>query len=131
MATVEEIIGQVTEANVMLGEAVGGLAQAQEGLEAATAQLVEARINFSNALGKAEEARDMVAATVQNSGSATLGEMLGIIQGAIDDHMTPGGMRLQEAPGPLHATMYDREEASSDLAAAMEKGETYIGLALS
>jgi len=76
------------------------------------------------------EARDMVAQTVQNSGSATLNDMLGLVQSAIDDHLTPGGVRLEGSAEPVHATMYDREEASTDLSAAMEKGETYIGMAL-
>ena len=130
MATVEDIVGQVTEANVLISDVIGALGQTKEAEEAVLAQLSEAKNNFGNALGAAVQARDLIAQTVGSSGSATLNEMLGMLQSAIDDHMTASAARFDEAISSISATVSDGEEASNKCAAAMEAGESYIGMAL-
>jgi hypothetical protein len=127
MATVEQLMGQINEANVKAQEAIGALANAKGQMESAVGQVNEAKNSFGNALGAALEARDLVAMTMENSGSETLGSMWSALNTAIEDEMTPGAGQFEGVEQEMHANNHHNDEATGKLATAMEQGENYIG----
>jgi hypothetical protein len=129
MATVEELIGLINEANIKAQEAIGTLASCRSEMDAAYGALSEARNSFANALGAVVQARDLVAGAMGSSNSATLTEMLGILQKTIDDHLLTH--ELDHAMTDIQVTGHNGDEASNLCAFAMEKGEQFIGNALS
>jgi len=128
MATVEDMIRQINEANVKAGEAIGALGQVKDEMYTVVAQLIETKNRYGNALGEVIQARDLVAMTMEQIGSsATLGDMLGILQKAIDDDLTPSAPKFDEMQGECGVVGQACDEASTNCASAMEKGEQFIG----
>jgi hypothetical protein len=127
MATVEQLMAQINDAKVKASEAMGALGQAKEALGVAISQVLEAENSFGNALGSVMEARDLVAATMENAQSGLLADMLGILQSAIDEHLTPGSGQFETMQTDIHSNNEHGDKASGKCAAAMEKGEQFIG----
>jgi hypothetical protein len=97
--SVVEIAERVTAANIQAGEAAATAAECVHVLGAAKAAVEQAKAQIAGALGQGQ--------------SQTLSEYLGLLEQA--------GEKIDSAVPPL-------EEASQQLAAGMEKGETYIGI---
>lgn len=126
MASVEELQAIIIQANVKAGEALGALGAAKDQTLAAVSQAEEAKNNYGNALGAVIEARDMVAAAAGSSGAESLTAMLALLEGAINEDLTPGWPQYGTATSSLHAANGSNEVASGNVQAAMEHGETYI-----
>ena len=128
MATVEDMIRQISEANVKAEEAIGALSTAKDEIHAVLAQVIEVKHRYGNALGEVIQARDLVAMTMEQIGSSqTLADMLGLLQRAIDDQLTPGAAKFDPMQGDCGNIGQTCDEASTGCAAAMEKGEQFIG----
>lgn len=101
MASIREVVEQVTAGNVHTGEAAASIAQAVDSLNTAKAAI--------------EQAKAQIAGAIDGSGAQTLGEYLGL---------------LETAEQQVEAAIPGLEQAQSELAGGMERGETYIGMAL-
>jgi len=102
VASTQELVGQITEANVMAGEAAGAAMQCVQTLQAAKASIQGAKSN--------------IAAALDGSGAQTLTEYLAL---------------LEDAEGQIDQAVPALENVTSNLAAGMERGETMIGRILS
>lgn len=98
MASIREVVAQVTEANVQTGEAAASVAECVHVLGAAKESM--------------ESASGQIAAAIDGAGVETLGEYAGLLRSAIE---------------AVDAAIPSLDEASRELTAGMEKGETYIG----
>ena len=98
MASIREVIGQVTEGNVKTGEALGAIAQSNEALD--------------NCLAAIEQAKSLIGGALDGSGAQTLSEYAGLLEAA-EQHVQSARSELEQALG--------------DLSAGMERGEQAIG----
>jgi len=102
MATVREVVAQITSGNLKTNEALQAVAEANQSIE--------------NCLGAIEEALSLIRGALDDSGAQSLTEYTGLLESA-QQHVQSSHTELEQALG--------------ELGAGLERGETAIGNMLS
>lgn len=102
MATVREVVGQITEGNVKTNEALSSIAEANQGIE--------------HCLGAIEEALSLIRGALDDSGAGILTEYAGLLESA-QQHVQSSAGELQAALGELGAGLERGEQAIGNMLA--------------